>query len=290
MKQIGTAFLLVLVGLSATAQQSAAPMVSIPLIATDSHHRPASVNVESLVITDQRSTVAGASLVRGADLPVELGVLIDASSSERSADLNDILKAVKQFVSSSIRGVEDRVFLLMFNATPQATEWLKSEQVQTTGLQVKIGGGTALYDAMAMACKERMGPRNWNRPSRRILVLVSDGEDNLSHISRDQATSEALKAGATIFTVDTDLSARASAGAKIMETLAKATGGESFGEVGSKDAPKVFAHIAEMMDSMFYVRYVPPDASHGALHDVVVRWASKDKLKLSYARTYLWNE
>ncbi len=290
MKQICTAFLLAFVGLSGVAQESAAPRVAIPLIASGSHHRPISVTAESLAITDQKTTVTGASLVRGADLPLELGVLIDASSSQRSADLHDILKAAKQFVDEVIRGPEDRVFFLKFEATPHATEWLKREQLQGATIKVGIGGGTALYDALAMACKQRMGPRDWQKPTRRILVLISDGEDNLSHITRDEAASEALRAGAVIFTMDTELSGMSLKGEKVMENFAKLTGGESFSQVGRNDVPKVFASIKEMMDGMYYLRYVPPDASKIAVHEVDVKPAPKEKFKLSYARKYLWNQ
>ena len=103
MKRTCTVFFLAFVAWTAAAQESAAPRVAIPLIVSDSHHRPTSVTVESLVITDQKTPVTGASLVRGADLPVELGVLIDASGSQRSADLADILKAARQFSAQIIR-------------------------------------------------------------------------------------------------------------------------------------------------------------------------------------------
>ena len=193
MKQICTAFLLAFVGLSGVAQESAAPRVAIPLIASGSHHRPISVTAESLAITDQKTTVTGASLVRGAS-------------------------------------------------------------------------------------------------TRRILVLISDGEDNLSHITRDEAASEALRAGAVIFTMDTELSGMSLKGEKVMENFAKLTGGESFSQVGRNDLPKVFASIKEMMDGMYYLRYVPPDASKIAVHEVDVKPAPKEKFKLSYARKYLWNQ
>ena len=49
---------------------------------------------------------------------------------------------------------------------------VNEEQSRTTGLKVRIGGATALYDALAMACKERMGSRDWQKPTRRILVLI----------------------------------------------------------------------------------------------------------------------
>jgi len=288
MKQACKAILLVFLGFFGVAQESAAPRVAIPLIAIDSHRRPASVTVESLVITDQKTLVSGASLLRGSDLPLELGVLIDASSSQRPADLKDILNAAKHFVDESIRGPEDRVFFLQFDASPHATEWLKKDQLRGAVVPVRVGGGTALYDALAMACKERMGPREWQESTRRILVLISDGEDNTSHITRDEAALEALRAGAVIFTIDTDLSGMSYKGLKVMQNLAEVTGGGSFSQVRWNDGPKVFVRIKDMIDGMYYLRYVPPDASKRAVHEVQV--APKEKFKLSYARKYLWNQ
>ena len=292
MKRICAAFLLAFVGLLGVAQEPVAPKTAIPLIASDSHHRSTSVSVASLLITDQKIAVTGANLVRAADLPVELGVLIDASGSQRSADLASILKATKQFASEVIQGPNDRVFILQFTATPQATGWLTREQVQTVNVKVSLGGGTALYDAVAMACKERMGPTNRQRPTRRILVLISDGEDNQSHITREAAASEALRAGAVIFTIDTTLvyMLYGQYGAKTMETLAELTGGESFHEVGGQEVARVFVSIKEMIGGMYYLTYVSPESSKSAVHEVEVRPARKEKFKLSYARKYFWEQ
>jgi VWFA-related protein len=289
MKQVWKVILLASLGSFGVAQESAAARVAIPLIANGSHHRPTSVTVESLVITDQKTPVTGASLLRGADLPVELGVLIDTSKSQRDAHLDDILKATKQFVDEAILGPEDRVFFLKFDATPHATGWLKKEQLQGITIKVEIGGGTALYDALAMACKQRMGPRDWHKPTRRILLLISDGEDNLSHITREAAVSEALKSGAVIFTINTESSGMSSRGEKVMEYSAKLTGGESFSRLSRGDMPKVFASIQELIAGMYYLNYGPPDASKSAVHEVEVKPAPKEKFELSYARRYLWN-
>ena len=101
---------------------------------------------------------------------MELGVLIDTSNSQRSAHFDDYLKATKQFADETILGPEDRVFFLQFATTPEATGWLTKEQLPGTNINVRIGGGTALYDALGMACKQRMGPRDWHKPARRVLV------------------------------------------------------------------------------------------------------------------------
>jgi VWFA-related protein len=290
MKLACRAVLLAVLGLSGLAQESAAPRVAIPLIANGRHHQPISMTVESLVITDQKTPVTGASLLRGADLPVELGMLIDASNSQHDAHLDDILKAMNQFVDEIIRGQEDRVFFLKFEATAQMTGWLKKEELQGTTVKVGIGGGTALYDALAIACKQRMGPRDWRKPTRRVLVLISDGSDNLSHSTRDEAASAALRAGAVIFTINTESSGVSlTKGEKVMENFAKLTGGESFNRLSRNDMPKVFASIREMMDGMYYLSYVPPDDSKSAVHEVEVKPAPKEKFELSYARKYLWN-
>ncbi len=66
---------------------------------------------------------------------------------------------------------------------------------------------------------------NGKSQTRRVLVLISDGDDNLSHITRDEAVSEALKSGAVIFAINTGTSGMATRGEKIMEYMAKLTGG-----------------------------------------------------------------
>lgn len=233
-------------------------------------------------------------------MPLELGILIDTSRSQRDAHLDDVLKAAKEFVNDMIRGPEDRVFFLTFDVTSHATGWLKKEQLQDATLKVEIGGGTcplpvprfacatALYDAIGIACKQRMGARDSLKATRRVLLLISDGQNNQSRITRDEATSEALRAGAVIFTINTNDSELTFRGETMME-LAMLTGGESFSLLGRKDAPKVFASIRELINGLYYLRYVPPDASKSAVHEVEVKPASKQKLELSYARKYFWN-
>jgi Ca-activated chloride channel family protein len=284
-KQVCKAILLMFLGSSGWAQELSAPKVLIPLIANGSHHKPAGITMESLVITDQKTTVAGATLLRGADLPVELGVLIDVSNSQRDVHLDDIVKATRQFVDEIIRGPEDWVFFLQFADRSQATDWLRKDQLQRTTIKLETGGGTALYEALAMACEQRMGPRDWSKPTRRVLLLISDGEDNASLVTRADAAAEAIKAGVVIFTINTGVSGKFSRGEKVMENLSTVIGGESFSGAGRK----VFATIQESIDDIYYLSYVPPDASKSALHKIEVKPAAKGEFKLLYPRTYSWN-
>ena len=75
-----------------------------------------------------------------------------------------------------------------------------------------------------------------------------------------------------------------------MERLAEVTGGESFNQIGNKEVPKVFAGIKEMIESMYYLTYVPPDTSIGAVHEIEVQRTPKEKFNLTYARKYFWEQ
>ncbi len=288
MARLCKACLLVFLAFPAVGRDSS-PHVAVPLIAFGAHHRPTIVSSQSLLVTDQKIAVSAIDLLPGADLPLELGVLIDTSNSRRSSNFGEILKAMDQFVSETMLSPEDRVFLLTFQATPQMTEWLNKDQLRKTTVQVGVGGGTALYDSLAIACQQRLGRRDWTKPTRRILVLVSDGDDNQSHTTRGEAVSEALKSGAVIFTIDTLQTGVVSKGDKIMEDFAELTGGESFDNIGRQEVPKVFTSIRELINRMYYLRYVPPSTPNKTIHEVEVKPAPTEKLKLSYARKYCWN-
>jgi len=288
MRWAGTAILALLLGTLASAENGASPKVLIPLIVTDSHQRLVSgLTPASLLISEQKTLVTEVSLLHGADLPLELGLVIDTSSSaQNDGNFKEILGGAKDFVNDIVRGPEDRIFFLTFATKTEATGWLKKEQLGGVSLNVKMGGGTALYDSVAIACRERMGARDWNKPTRRVLIVISDGDDNLSHITRDDAASEALKSGVVMFTLSTRMSGNRVRGERILEYWARVTGGEFFTSLTRKEIPKVFARIKEMSDGMYYASYVPP-ASNNRVHEIEVKPAPKGKLEVSYPRRYV---
>jgi VWFA-related protein len=289
MRWAGTAILALLLGTLASAENGASPKVLIPLIVTDSHQRLVSgLTPASLLISEQKTLVTEVSLLHGPDLPLELGLVIDTSSSaQNDGNFKEILGGAKDFVNDIVRGPEDRIFFLTFATKTEATGWLKKEQLGGVSLNVKMGGGTVLYDSVAIACRERMGARDWNKPTRRVLIVISDGDDNLSHITRDDAASEALKSGVVMFTLSTRMSGNRVRGERILEYWARVTGGEFFTSLTRKEIPKVFARIKEMSDGMYYASYVPP-ASNNRVHEIEVKPAPKGKLEVSYPRRYVW--
>ena len=201
MKMCVMPLICVLVAL-AQAQEPAPPSVLLPIIVTDARHQPlAGLSPASLIISEHKTAITDFKLLNGSNQPLELGILLDTSNSERNGSFVRIVESSKAFVNKVLRGSGDRVFFSTVSTTVQSTGWMTREQIGGLSLKIGIGGGTAIYDSVALACKERMGPIDRNHPTRRLLVVVSDGEDNMSHVTWEQAGSEALTSGVVLFTL-----------------------------------------------------------------------------------------
>jgi VWFA-related protein len=270
------------------AQNENARKVLIPLSVKDSHRQVISgITPAAFILSERKVPVSDVSLLRGSDLPLELGVIIDTSRSEASSDnLREIFEAARGFVKEIVRTPEDQVFFVVFNNEAEVSPWLKKEQLVGFSLRLTIEGGTALYDAVGVASKDRMGARDWSRPTRRFFVVISDGNDNASRITREEAMSQALKSGVVMFTLNTS-SGTSTRGEYVLQNWAKMTGGEYFSGISGKHAARAFATIGETMDGIYYATYVPPDSGDN-IHEIEIKPAQREKLQLSYPKKYLW--
>jgi len=80
------------------------------------------------------------------------------------------------------------------------------EQFLKFKLDVAPGGGTALYDSIVLACSERMMNIKPSEAAHLVLIVISDGDDNMSHFSLDRTTAAAQQAGVVIFTISSNQS------------------------------------------------------------------------------------
>ena len=69
-----------------------------------------------------------------------------------------------------MRGEDDRVFFELFSTTAEATPLLSKYQLSGVSFPLQVGGATVLYDAMALACTDRLGKPDWRTPTRRVIV------------------------------------------------------------------------------------------------------------------------
>ena len=96
-------------------------------------------------------------------------------------------------------------------------------------------------------------------PVRRAIILLSDGDDNQSHVTREEAIEMAQRAEAIVYTISTNVSGTKGPGDKVLERIADATGGRAFFPFQLRDVSNDFAEIADELRSQYAVSYKPAD-------------------------------
>src|SRR3954452_11388284 len=140
------------------------------------------------------------------ELPLRLAVLIDSIDSIRDR-FRFQQEAAVEFINSVMRP-QDKAAVVSFDTGPE----LVADLTNNTGTLAKAvrdlraGGGTALYDAVFYACKEKLMQDQPLHKFRRALILLSDGDDTQSRYSRDQALEMAQKADVAIYAISTNIS------------------------------------------------------------------------------------
>ncbi len=194
------------------------------------------------------------------DLPLRLGLLIDTSGSVNGRFQFEQDAAVG-FLQHTVRAHYDHAFVMGFNGRNRIVQdFTDKVSLLAAGVQrLQAGGGTALYQAVYTACKERLLKDDSDRPLRRALIVVSDGEDNQSEVSKQQAIEMAQRAQVIIYTISTDDSGLILRGDKILQQLADATGGRAFFPFKMKEIKSSFSAIEDELRSQYSVSYHPAD-------------------------------
>jgi Ca-activated chloride channel homolog len=122
---------------------------------------------------------------------------------------------------------------------------------------IQAGGGTALWDAVYFACRDKLMKQPAGTAVRRAIILVSDGEDNQSRVLRHEAVDMAQRAEVIIYAVSTTLMNSHSKGDDNLKALAEATGGRAFFPVKLDDVVSAFGDIQEELRSQYSISYRP---------------------------------
>ncbi|HEX2711407.1 MAG TPA: VWA domain-containing protein [Candidatus Acidoferrales bacterium] len=216
---------------------------------------------------------------RQTDLPLRVGLLLDTSNSIR-ARIKFEQEAAVDFLYNVIRRKKDRALLMIFDNEPSIIEDFTDnvETLRDAIFRQRAGGGTALYDAIYTACRERLGnpplPLGDSPEVRRVLVVISDGDDNLSSHSRGEAIEMAQRAGVVVYAISTstqwvtateerdplkrvDRKYHKEAGDKVLDQLADETGGRAFFPYQVDDLAQSFLDIGDELRSQYSIAYVP---------------------------------
>jgi Ca-activated chloride channel homolog len=221
------------------------------------------------------------------DLPLHVGLLIDASNSIR--DRFQFEKdAASEFLYEIIRPKADKAFVLAFDEQWDVTQDFTGDidKLRTGVKVIKAGGGTALWDAVYFACRDKLMKEPSSGAVRRAIILISDGEDNQSRVYRQEAIDMAQRAEVIIYTISTSLVERQTKGDDDLRKLADATGGRAFFPVKLDDVVAAFSDVQEELRSQYMISYRPDQfVANGQFRPIQIMTASK-KYKVRAKKGY----
>jgi len=263
--------------------------VNVLFIATDRHGKfVRNLNQNDFAIFDDHKPVQTIiNFRRETDLPIEMGLLVDMSGSVQGR-FGFEKEAAIGFLQHIIRPGYDRAFVVGFNKESRLTQdFTDKVPLLSAGVQrLSNGGGTALYDAIYKACKEKLLREHSEHPIRKAIVILSDGEDNQSEYTRAQAIEMAQRAEVLIYAISTDDSGLILRGDKVLEDLASATGGRAFFPYKMKDITHSFAAIEDELRSQYDVSYKPTDFDADGRYRSIEITAVKKDLQVRARRGY----
>jgi VWFA-related protein len=263
--------------------------VNVLFIATDKHGkfvRNLTQNDFSF-LDDHKPVQSIVNFRRETDLPLKLGLLIDVSGSVHTRFAFEQDAAIS-FMQHTLRAGFDKAFVMGFNSTQQLRQdFTDNVELLSHGVHsLRDGGGTALYDAIYHACHDKLLKEQSDRPQRRALIILSDGDDNQSEYSLAQAVEMAQRAEVIIYAISTDDSGLVLRGDKNLEKLASATGGRAFFPFKMKDIKNSFAAIEDELRSQYVVSYHPADFDPDGRYRSIEILALKKDLQVRARKGY----
>jgi len=215
---------------------------------------------------------------RQSELPLNLTLAIDTSGSVRK-DMTEEADAAHRFAHAILRP-QDQMSVLQFATEVTELTSFTNKMAAIDRSLARLHGdyATALYDAIYLGA-ERLGPRQ----GRKILIVVSDGDDTAKSTTYAQALEQALRNEVMIYTI-IDVPIEASAGRDLggehaLITLAEQTGGKSF-YVSAGGLDKAFTQVSDDLRTQYLLGYYPrhqePGRNFHRLLVTVPRAATED--------------
>ena len=247
-------------------------LVNVALNAVDADGAP----VGGLTMADFELTEDGAAqkiaiFEKESTTPLSIVLALDASESvlgDRGLEKD----AAKQFLKGLIRP-QDRVDLMSFSdSVDEVVAFTHDVHAIDSGLgRIERGDATALYDAIYLA-SQRLAQAPAVPGERRVVVLITDGENTTRHGSYDAAVEQAERAGAMVYAlivvpVAAD-AGRNEGGEHALIQMARDTGGKFYYVEDKRDLAPAFAHVSEDLRTQYALGYYAP---HKPLNDAGLR-------------------
>ena len=262
--------------------------VTVPFIVTDGRNRLiTNLTQEDFQVLEDSQPQAITAFSRETDVPLRVGLLVDTSNSIRDR-LDFEQQAAAGFFRDVLRPGKDKALLGSFDSMAELLQDFTDDigQLIKATEVMRAGGGTALYDAIYFACRDRMlaeAPLTSN--FRRALVVLSDGEDNQSRFSRAQTLEMARRTEVMIYTISTNIRGTKMPGDKVLQEFSQETGGRYLQPFSWSDLDEAFDSISAELRSQYSISFHPTTVRDGKYHEIAI--VSKQKgLRVRARRGY----
>ena len=220
-------------------------------------------------------------LFRHEDTPVTVGLVIDHSGSMREK-LADVTAGAQAFVHSS--NPNDQMFVVNFKESvslglPRGLRFSdNAEQLGGAIWGAPAIGTTALYDAIIEALKQLQQGTS----DKKVLIVISDGGDNASTAGLDHALKMAEQSSAMIYTIGIFEPEDPDRNPKVLQRLARETGGEAIFPTRLRETVEICERIARDIRDQYTIGYSSPsDQRDGTYHKVRITARTNGSEKLS---------
>ncbi len=235
------------------------------------------LKAENFTVLDDRKPVQSVVNFRAeTDLPLRVGLLVDASASIRDRFRFEQEAAV-EFLNQTVRYKKDLAFVLGFDSEREVTQDFtdNTEKLSRGVRMLRPGGGTAMYDAMYYSCRDKLMNLDERFAVRRAIILLSDGEDNQSRVTREEAIAMCQRAEVVIYTISTNITGR-TPWDRVLERIAEASGGRAFFPFKLDDVANALQEIQEELRSQYAVAYRPADfVADGRFREIEIKTRGK---------------
>ena len=243
------------------------------------------------------------------DLPLRIGLLMDTSNSIRDR-LKFEQDAATSFLFSVLRHNKDQAFVMTFDDEPSILQAFTDDagRLRDEIVKTRAGGGTAVYDAIYAACDKELShpprpPGDQPDVVRRVMIVISDGDDNLSNHTRAEAIEMAQRFSVVIYTISTstqwiqlsqtnpdklaDRKTHLTEGDQILADLAEETGGRAFFPYHVDDLDQSFQDIGDELRNQYSIAYIPTNSIlNGKYHRIRIETPDHKGFQVRARRGY----
>jgi Ca-activated chloride channel family protein len=228
------------------------------------------------------------NFARETDLPLTIAMLIDTSQSV-APKLKFEQEAAINFFQTILRE-RDRAMLVEFDSGVKMLQDFTGDpnKMAREIKKLRAAGGTALYDAIAMTCDEKL----IRETGRKAIIILSDGEDESSKATLHQALEMALRAEATIFAISVSkggffgVGGGSKEGDTVLKEMAQQTGGRIFFPFKVEELDDSFRQINQELRSQYSLGYLSTNLTRDGSYRKIEIKVQEKGFKLNYRKGY----